>query len=156
MSGEACCESCASHDAMNGHALASLKSIEAMLARLTPPSHGYASSFFVDEAGVNLIVPVTGGRIWVMSYVLVCATPVNVTWGGGNDQAFRNFQGNEGPSAGLLSFGANTGASSNAGAWPNYLFATDPGEGLCLNLSANVVVGGHLSYYVGDPFLLSA
>lgn len=155
MQGEACCESCASHSAVSDHGLATLKSIEAMLARLCPPSHAYASSFIADESGVNEIVPVAGGRIWVMSYVLVCASPVNVTWGGGNGQAFRNFQGNEGPNAGLLSFGANTGASANAGAWPNYLFATDPGESLCLNLSAGVNVGGHLSYYVGDPFLLS-
>lgn len=148
---EACCESCASHEQLNGHGLSALKSIEAMLARLVPPSECYRVSFDNgSNAGAMNILPVQQSRLWIVSYTIVAAGATTVQWGGGTALQFRTFQGHGGPAAGTMAFASNGGVVANAAAWPTVLFATDPGEALTIKIGSGVQVGGHVSFYCGD------
>jgi hypothetical protein len=83
--------------------------------------------------GDNLLVAaVPGKRIKVIGYRLSASGSVTV-----------KFRSNTSDITGLafMSANQNTGKPGNPG-----LFRTNPGEALNLNLSANVAVGGHLTF----------
>ena len=83
----------------------------------------------------TLVTAVAGQRIKVVSYVCIAANAVNATFKSGASTSI----------SGALTLGTNSGVSC-----PNncesVLMQTAVGEGLVLNLSGNVLVGGHLSY----------
>jgi hypothetical protein len=85
--------------------------------------------------GANVIVPAEPNRIIVvLSYKIVCADAVSVTWESGGGDVL------DGPCA----FAANGGESTSDS--ENGHFATKRGEALVMDLSAPVQVGGHLKY----------
>lgn len=95
----------------------------------------------VATAGDATIVPaVAGKRIKVVGYVLVAGGSVSVTW-----------KSNATPLSGPLSLAANGGVSAHA-APPGFVLRTNRGEGLVLNLSGSVQVGGHITYYLADMY----
>lgn len=97
-----------------------------------------------SASGSNTIVAaVTNKRIRVLSYVIIAAGAVTVTW-----QSASNAL------SGPMALAANGGAAPSAGqATPGGLigqFETNQGEALNLNLSAAVSVAGHITYIVTD------
>ena len=97
-----------------------------------------------SSSGSNTIVAaVANKRIRVLSYVIVAAGDVTVTWQSASNAI-----------SGGMPLAANGGAAPAAGqATPGGLigqFETNQGEALNLNLSAAVAVGGHITYIVTD------
>jgi hypothetical protein len=95
----------------------------------------------IDTAvsGDNTIVgAVAGKKIRVLSYVLVGGGAVNARWKSGANNR-----------SGPLPLAANSSVAPPAGS--AFLFETNAGEALILNLSAAVQVSGHVSYAVVTP-----
>jgi hypothetical protein len=97
-----------------------------------------------SASGSNTIVAaVTGKRIRVLSYVMIAAGDVTVTWRSAANAI-----------SGPMALATNGGAAPAAGqATPAGLigqFQTEQGEALNMNLSAAIAVGGHLAYIVTD------
>lgn len=94
-------------------------------------------------SGSNEILPSIGGRSYrVLSYTIIAATAVVVTWKSGSTAI-------SGPMALTDNGGAavpNTG--SGVGGVQMGVFETARGAALNLDLSAAVVVGGHLTYQI--------
>ena len=89
----------------------------------------------VASAGDNTIVAaVTGKKIRVLQYSLVCSDATTVQWKSSGGSTL----------SGDMSFAANGGISSAFS--PSGLFETVAGEALVLNLSAGNPVSGHLVY----------
>jgi len=89
----------------------------------------------VASVGDNTIVSgVTGKKIRVLQYALICAGAVTVTFKSGTTT----------PITGDMSFAANGGISTPYS--PVGLIETAAGEDLVLNLSASTSVSGHLVY----------
>lgn len=128
--------------------LSCLHRLETLLGHLVPPSECYFSAFSVAGAGVREIVPFTQSRIFVVSYVIVAEGTTTIAWGGGNAQQFKTLPGT-GLNGGRLALTTNTGVSASC-PWPGFLFATDPGDALMLNVGQAQTVDGHVSYYTGD------
>lgn len=100
---------------------------------------GPVSSAVVNasSSGDNTIVAgVAGSRIVVLSFLLVAAAAVAVTWESGGGTVL------SGPKA----FGANGGACPAVD--EGGMFATVAGEALVLNLSGAFQVGGYVKYAV--------
>jgi len=94
-----------------------------------------------SSSGDNTIVAaVTGQKIVLVSYVVVAAGDVSVTWKSGASTSL----------SGAMALAANGGAAPGAGpltpAGVAGLLETAGGEALVLNLSAAVSVGGHIAY----------
>lgn len=86
-------------------------------------------------SGDNVIVAgVSGLRIVALQYVIVVAGAVTVSWEASGGAVH----------GGPMAFAANGGAAPPFN--PLGHFATPRGEGLVLNLTAGVQVGGHLTY----------
>lgn len=86
----------------------------------------------------TIVAAVTGKKIRVLSYVIVAAAAVAVTWKSGSTAR-----------SGAMSFAANSGivvspAAPSGGSW----FETAAGEALVLTLSGAQQVSGHLTYQV--------
>lgn len=97
-----------------------------------------------SSSGSNTVIAaVTNKRIRVLSYVIVAAGAVSVTWRSASTDI-----------SGAMPLAANGGAAPSAGqAVPAGLigqFETAQGEALNMNLSAAVLVAGHLTYTVTD------
>lgn len=97
-----------------------------------------------SSSGSNTIVAaVVNKRIRVLSYVVIAAGDVTVTWQSASNAI-----------SGPMALASNGGAAPAAGqATPGGLigqFETNIGEALNLNLSAAIAVGGHLTYTVTD------
>lgn len=97
-----------------------------------------------SASGSNTIVAaVTNKRIRVLSYTMIAAGDVTVTWRSASTAI-----------SGPMALATNGGAAPSAGqATPAGLigqFETNQGEALNLNLSAAVAVGGHITYIVTD------
>ena len=97
-----------------------------------------------SASGSNTVVAaVANKRIRVLSYVIIAAGDVTVTW----QSASNNISG-------PMALAANGGAAPSSGqAVPAGLigqFETNQGEALNVNLSAAITVGGHLTYTVTD------
>lgn len=96
-----------------------------------------------NASSLNVVVAAPGPtqKIGVKNYVLVAAGAVNATWQSGGNAL-----------SGAMTFAAAGGSlvASTGGTRidPEYLFVTNPGEALQLNLSAAVGVNGHLAYDV--------
>ena len=95
------------------------------------------ASINISSAGANVVIPAVPGRsIIVLLYKIVCSGAVTVTWessGGTVLDGPCSFSGNGGESAPYSEHGH---------------FRTLRGEGLVIDLSAGVQVGGHLLYGV--------
>jgi len=97
-----------------------------------------------SASGSNTVVAaVANKRIRVLSYVIIAAGDVSVTWQSASTAI-----------SGVMALAANGGAAPAAGqAVPAGLigqFETNQGEALTMNLSAAIAVGGHLTYLVTD------
>ncbi len=112
------------------------------------PLRGHAH--FRGNASMLVVEPPAGQvSIYVCNYTLVADGAVNVQWAGGSTNDPRTFIGT-GAEAGRVSLAANGGQSPSS-TWPDYLFSTDPGEGLVLVLFSAVQVGGHVGYVIAPP-----
>jgi hypothetical protein len=88
-----------------------------------------------STSGDTLIVAgVAGYRVRVVKYSLVCADGVVVTWESSTAGAI----------TGPMTFAVNGGICESY--CPAGVFQTAVGEGLVLNLSGNISVGGSLTY----------
>lgn len=88
-----------------------------------------------STSGDNTVVSaVSGKKIRVLHYSLVCAAAVTLTWKSGTAT---NISGG-------MAFGANNGISTPYS--PQGLFETASGQALVLSLSTDASVGGHLTY----------
>jgi hypothetical protein len=97
-----------------------------------------------SASGSNTVVAaVANKRIRVLSYVIIAAGDVSVTWQSASTAI-----------SGAMALAANGGAAPSAGQLvPAGLigqFETNQGEALTMNLSAAIAVGGHLTYTVTD------
>lgn len=90
-----------------------------------------------SSGNTELIAAVTGRKIRVISYVIVCNAAVNV-----------KFQSGSTDITGLLYFAANGGAACTVEGLG--CFQTAAGEALNINLSGAIAVGGHITYVVVD------
>lgn len=95
----------------------------------------FHASINASSSGDNTIVAAREGkRVVVLLYVIICSDAVDITWESSGGTVL------DGP----CSF------ASNGGAAPPYCehghFKTAKGEGLVLNLSSAVQVGGHILY----------
>lgn len=87
-----------------------------------------------SASGDNTVVSaVTGKKIRVLHYSLVCAAAVTLTWKSGTTAI-----------SGGMAFGTNNGISTPYS--PQGLFETASGQALVLSLSTDASVGGHLTY----------
>jgi hypothetical protein len=89
----------------------------------------------------TLVTPPAGKQIVVVQYTLIAAGAVSVRWKSG---ASNNLSG-------ALPLAANSAISADLGG--NYpgrqgALATNAGQALVLNLSANVQVSGHIVYEI--------
>ena len=92
-----------------------------------------------STAGDTLVVPaVSGKRVRVLAYVLVSSGMVTVRWRSGSGSGTTDLTGG----MQLVTVGGVA-----AEYWGG-LFETGVGEGLWLNLSSSVSVGGHITYEV--------
>lgn len=93
----------------------------------------------LSMAGESIVVAAVDGESVIgFSYHLVCAQAVTLKWKSGVHDV-----------SGLMSFGANGGIV--VGFAPNGVLKTGIGEPLILSSSADVVVGGIVSYvYIGN------
>jgi hypothetical protein len=90
----------------------------------------------VSAAGDNEVVAaVENRRIRVLGYTLIAGGAVNAKWAAAS-----------GDFSGPLPLAANTGASPSPATPPAFIFETEVGEALDLNLSAAIPVGGHVTY----------
>lgn len=95
----------------------------------------------ISASGDNTIVAaVPGQKIVLLSYAIIAAGAVSVTWKSGASTSLSGAMplaanGGAAPSAGPLAPGAIVG-----------LMETAAGEALVINLSAAVAVGGHITY----------
>lgn len=94
-----------------------------------------------SASGDNTIVAAsTGQKIVLVSYVVIAAGDVSITWKSG---AATNLSG-------AMALAANGGAAPGAGPLAPSgvagMMETESGQALVLNLSAAVSVGGHLAY----------
>lgn len=94
-----------------------------------------------SASGNNTIIAAsTGQKIVVVSYVVIAAGPVSITWKSGASSSL----------SGAMALAANGGAAPSAGPLAPSgvvgMMETASGEALVLNLSAAVAVGGHLAY----------
>lgn len=97
-----------------------------------------------SASGSNTVVAaVTGKRIRVLSYVMIAAGDVTVTWRSASTAI-------SGPMALATNGGAAPGSGQMAPVGLFGQFQTEAGEALNMNLSAAVAVGGHLTYIVTD------
>jgi hypothetical protein len=93
----------------------------------------------VGSSGNNTLVSaVTSKRIKVIGYILQSLGTVNV-----------QFRSNSTPLSGVFNFQTREGITQ-ATAAPSFLFGTNAGEALVLNLSAGVNVVGIITYYDDD------
>jgi hypothetical protein len=91
-----------------------------------------------SASGDTAIVAGQAGKsIYVVAYSLVANGTVQATWKSSGGTAL------EGP----LYLAANSGSAPSVPP-PGYLFKTVTGEGLTLNLSAAIAVGGRVTYFV--------
>jgi hypothetical protein len=103
-----------------------------------------------STSGENTIVAaVPNKRIRVLSYVIIAAGAVTVTW-----KSVNFSTASLAPISGPMALAANGGAAPSAGqSVPAGLigqFETNQGEALTINLSAAVSVAGHITYTVTD------
>lgn len=99
----------------------------------------YAAISASSSGNTTMVAAVPERRIRVLSYTVVADSAVVVKWKSGSTDI-----------SGDMSLAANGGMSPNSsGLSPAGfvgLFETGIGEGLILNLSSAVAVGGHLTY----------
>lgn len=104
--------------------------------------------FNVNAAGFNLLIEgQPGQRIFVCSFLLSAAGAVTATFGSGDGLTFSAFSGKASTGrAGdlVLATGAPAAAAASP---PFFLFRTEAGAPLALNLSGAVAVGGYLTYW---------
>lgn len=99
----------------------------------------YVSISVVTQGSNQIVAAVTGKKIRVVSYVLVCTAAESVTWRSGSSPNL----------SGAMSFAASAGVSSHY--CPLGLFQTASGSALNLVLTnGGSVVAGHL-VFVLDP-----
>jgi hypothetical protein len=92
-----------------------------------------------SSSGYSIVIATVSGRtIGVVSYHLTSNGTVNVKW--------QSSGGSATDETGLDYLVANTGSVDNC--YPGICFHTKSGEGLAINLSAGVAVGGHFRYVV--------
>ena len=94
-----------------------------------------AASGIGDNQVVNAVA---GKQVKVLSYVLVAAGAVSVQW---QDDGGANLSG-------VMALAANGQVNPSGGSDAIPLLVTAVGQGLDLNLSAAVAVGGHITYIV--------
>ena len=97
-----------------------------------------------SASGTNTVVAaIANKRIRVLSYVIVAAGDVTVTWQSASTAI-----------SGPMALAANGGAAPSAGqSVPAGLigqFETNQGEALVVNLGSAISVGGHITYIVTD------
>ena len=97
----------------------------------------------------TIVAAVANKRIRVLSYVIIAAGAVTVTW-----RSVDSASGYVTSISGAMALAANGGVSPAAGqSVPAGLigqFETNQGEELAINLSAAVSVAGHITYTVTD------
>ena len=103
-----------------------------------------------SASGANTIVAaVPNKRIRVLSYVIIAAGAVTVTW-----QSVQASSGTITAISGTMALAANGGAFPSAGqAVPAGLigqFETNQGDSLVISLGAAVSVAGHITYTIID------
>lgn len=112
----------------------------ALLVRTTEPAPGPevlpAAINYSTSGDKTVIAAVTGQRIVVTGALVVCGVAVTLTFKSGSTAV-----------TGPMAFAAGGGFGRDARP-DGYLFRTDPGEALVLNLSADASVGGCLTYYL--------
>lgn len=98
-----------------------------------------------SSSGDNTIVSgVTGKKIRVLNYLVMCGNDVTVTFKSGSNSI-------SGPLALAANGGVMAAAGTESGAGQVGLIqSTNQGEALILNLSAAFAVGGHLVYILVD------
>lgn len=102
------------------------------------PANARSATVNASTNGANTVIAAVPGKvIRVISYVLVCASAVNVTWESDGGTIL----------GGPMPFAANGGAAPPKD--DSGMFDTLSGEGLVLFLSSGVQVGGHVKYVVG-------
>ena len=94
-----------------------------------------------SSGDTTIVAAVTGKRIRVQNYTLIAAGDVSVTWKSGSTTI-----------SGAMPLTTNGGMAPSAGAATasglDGVLETAGGEALVLNLSAAVLVAGHLRYEV--------
>lgn len=93
----------------------------------------FASISASSSGDTTVVSAVSGRKIRVLHYTLICSSAVNITWKSGSTNI-----------TGTMSFGANSGISTAYS--PQGLFETLTGQALVINLSGSSTVGGHLTY----------
>lgn len=95
----------------------------------------------VSAAGDTTVVvaDTAGRRVKLLSYLLVAGGTTTVRWKDGAGALL------SGPIPLILNSGVASPLGTPDGRW---LLETAPDQGLVLNLSAPVAVGGHLSYFL--------
>lgn len=104
--------------------------------------------FNVNSGGFNLLLEgQQGQRIFVAGFVLSAAGAVTATFGATDGVKFVAFSGKASTgNAGDLVLAQGTPAAY-AVEVPHYIFRTEQGAGLAMNLSSGVAVGGFFSYW---------
>lgn len=114
-------------------------------------------TFLVNQSGINLILPAQSGqRLFIESFVMVAAGAVTATWGstqGGSGTTTGTFNPISGTSGVAGNYPGGFALATNGGVsyqkrYPSFAFYTENGQGVALNLSAGVQVGGLLTYWV--------
>ena len=103
----------------------------------TPPPETLPAVISYSTSGdKTVIAAVAGKRIVVTGALVVCGAAVTLTFKSGSTAI-----------TGPMGFPANGGFGRDARP-DGYLFRTDAGQALVLNLSADAAVGGCLTYYL--------
>ena len=109
------------------------------------PSESRLPLFFTPirasaSGNTTVVAADTTKKIKVLSYTFVAGGTVDTIWRSGSTTIL----------SGTMSWVANTGVSTAPGTTYSWIMETAINEALILNLSANVAVGGHLSYYLEE------
>lgn len=120
--------------------------IDAQGRRVLPDLQTFA--FNCNVQGANTVVEGTPGlRIFVCGLLMDSAGTVTATWGTGDGKTFTPFPGFASTgNPGDLSLTAQTMVHLALN-FPNFVFRTEQGRPLMLNLSGAVAVGGYLTYW---------
>lgn len=123
-----------------------LENLDAAQRRVQPDLQTFA--YNCNASGANTVIEGQPGlRIFICGLLMDSAGTVTATWGTGDGKTFTPFPGYA-PTGnpGDLSLTAQTMVHLNVN-YPYFVFRTEPGRPLMLNLSSGVAVGGYLTYW---------
>ena len=104
--------------------------------------HSLVGVPLIDVTGTDQTIvtaPANRKVIYVVAYTIVASAAT----------AIPSFKSGSTAITGGMIFAANGGASPSAPGDDSWLFRTNPGDALILNLAGAGTVSGHLTYYLG-------